>query len=267
MSQPPLITPDLFESLQAKIDDDTNVRELIKEIVQSLEKAEKKAIAHITNAHSLPEPQLEKALSRAILHDEFLNIVKIVGGLQDIASKHPYYKFNGMWTRAMQDAVFIVLLLYWHLGPDFPLAHSKDSSAPQTKYRLATLDETADLLKTIRQPPDGQDEFHLTTEEYLHGMISLLDELARLSRTSVTLGDYKRPLIIARFVKDVHAGFGLLNLKNDSLRKRGDGIKYKVRETEDVVYDLSLRGLASTSSSGSSGDVASRAADGATSAT
>jgi GMP synthase PP-ATPase subunit len=34
-----------------------------------------------------------------------------------------------------------------------------------------------------------------------------------------------------------------LNLKNDILRKRSDGIKYKVKEVEDVVYDLSLRGL------------------------
>jgi hypothetical protein len=32
-------------------------------------------------------------------------------------------------------------------------------------------------------------------------------------------------------------------LKNDSLRKRSDGVKYKVKEVEDVVYDLSLRGL------------------------
>lgn len=44
-------------------------------------------------------------------------------------------------------------------------------------------------------------------------------------------------------MKDVHAGFQLLNLKNDSLRKRSDSLKYKVREVEDVVYDLSLRNL------------------------
>ena len=31
-----------------------------------------------------------------------------------------------------------------------------------------------------------------------------------------------------QFIKDVHAGFQLLNLKNDMLRKRSDGIKYKV---------------------------------------
>lgn len=48
---------------------------------------------------------------------------------------------------------------------------------------------------------------------------------------------------ISIFVKSLHAGFGVLNLKNDALRKRSDGIKYRVKEVEDVVYDLSLRGL------------------------
>lgn len=88
-----------------------------------------------------------------------------------------------------------------------------------------------------------RDCFHLTIEEYLLALISLVEELSRLARNSVTLGDYRRPLQISQFIKDVHAGFQILNLKNDSLRKRSDGIKYKVKEVEDVVYDLSLRGL------------------------
>lgn len=39
------------------------------------------------------------------------------------------------------------------------------------------------------------------------------------------------------------SGFQILNLKNDVLRKRVDALKYRVKEVEDVVYDLSLRGL------------------------
>jgi hypothetical protein len=41
----------------------------------------------------------------------------------------------------------------------------------------------------------------------------------------------------------LHAGFQMLNLKNDSLRRRSDGLKYRVKDVEDVVYDLSLRNL------------------------
>ena len=83
---------------------------------------------------------------------------------------------------------------------------------------------------------------------------------ARLAVNSVTLGDYNRPLQISQFVKDLHTGFQILNLKNDSLRRRSDSIKYNVRnpsqglnkanelwlqvkKIEEVVYDLTLRNL------------------------
>ena len=91
-----------------------------------------------------------------------------------------------------------------------------------------------------------------------------------MAPNSVTLGENGRPLEISKFIKDIHAGFQLLNLKNDALRRRSDTIKYSVRryprrsvvqhqcdslsqnkiadqvqvkKVEDVVYDLSLRGL------------------------
>lgn len=44
----------------------------------------------------------------------------------------------------------------------------------------------------------------------------------------MTLGDYTRPMQIGSFIKDLFAGFQLLNLKNDVLRKRSDGMKYSV---------------------------------------
>lgn len=107
---------------------------------------------------------------------------------------------------------------------------------------MLTIEEVGSVMNVPVNVKD-RDTFHLTIEEYLLALISLVEELSRLARNSVTLGDYRRPLQISQFIKDVHAGFQILNLKNDSLRKRSDGIKYKVKEVEDVVYDLSLRGL------------------------
>mgnify|MGYP002280873356 CR=1 FL=1 len=66
---------------------------------------------------------------------------------------------------------------------------------------------------------------------------------SRLAVNSVTAGDYGRPMRIAKFVGDLDSGFRLLNLKNDSLRKRFDGLKYDLKKVEEVVYDLSIRGL------------------------
>jgi hypothetical protein len=79
---------------------------------------------------------------------------------------------------------------------------------------------------------------------YAHGALMCLRCQARLAVNSVIAEDYARPLAIARFVGELHAGFQLLNLKNDALRKRFDGIKYDVKKIEEVVYDVSIRGLA-----------------------
>lgn len=66
---------------------------------------------------------------------------------------------------------------------------------------------------------------------------------SRLSVNAVTAGDYGLPLRIARFIGELDSGFRLLNLKNDSLRKRFDGLKYDLKKAEEVVYDLTIRGL------------------------
>jgi hypothetical protein len=147
-----------------------------------------------------------------------------------MASQYPYYKYSHSWTRDMQSCVAGILLCGYLGGMD------------TERGQLLTLEDVARVLGVPANLKD-RDAFHLTIEEYLQALISLLDELARLARNSVTLGDYRRPMEIAKFIKDVHAGFQILNLKNDSLRKRSDGVKYKVKEVEDVVYDLSLRGL------------------------
>ena len=135
-----------------------------------------------------------------------------------------------MWSRQVQDVVYCILFAQW-LG-----------ALDGKQGDLLTLDQLGEVLKIPVNLKD-RDSFHITIEEYLQALISLLDELARLARNSVTLGDYRRPLQISQFIKDVHAGFQILNLKNDSLRRRSDGIKYRVKEVEDVVYDLSLRDL------------------------
>ena len=88
-----------------------------------------------------------------------------------------------------------------------------------------------------------RDAFHITIEEYLLSLIDLTQDLSRLATNSVTMGDFELPLTISAFIKDLFAGFQMLNLKNDILRKRADAVKYDVKRVEDVVYDLSLRGL------------------------
>jgi len=175
------------------------------------------------------KPVLESAENS--LKDE----IETVGNLAAVASNFPYYKYNGMWTREIQNVIFAILLCGW-LGGVATL------NKPAQPGRLLTIEEAGEILQVPVNLKD-RDSFHVSIEEYLQALISLIEELSRLAINSVTLGDYHRPLQISQFIKDLHAGFQILNLKNDSLRRRSDGIKYNVKKVEDVVYDLSLRNL------------------------
>ena len=44
-------------------------------------------------------------------------------------------------------------------------------------------------------------------------------------------------------MSELDAAFRLLNLKNDAVRKRFDGLKYDMKKVEEIVYDLRIRGL------------------------
>ena len=74
---------------------------------------------------------------------------------------------------------------------------------------------------------------------------------SRLAVNSVVHGDVERPVQIAAFINEMNSAFQLLNLKNDFLRRRYDGLKYDVRKVEEVVYDLSIRGLKNPGEPGS----------------
>ena len=94
------------------------------------------------------------------------------------------------------------------------------------------------LLQELRD-----EKLYLDFEDYLSGVIQLSNELSRFTVNCVTNGDFTRPMRISAFLQEVLEGFRLLNLKNDSLRKKFDSIKYDMKKGEEVVYDLSIRGL------------------------
>ncbi|PSN66312.1 recombination hotspot-binding protein-like protein [Corynespora cassiicola Philippines] len=246
-----MVDPAIFQDLQARVDEDSAVRDELRDIVQALEKQNRNISFILSRAHSTPVTSRTKeiflsaktqALTSTTVPDvlkaaeePIQKAVETVSQLSQSASKLPYYKFNNMWSRQVQDLAYGVLFWGWLGG------HKLDGGAAKCG-ELLTIEKIGELLKIPVNLKD-RDEFHLTIEEYLQALISLLEELTRLARNAVTLGDYERPLLINQFVKDVFAGFQVLNLKNDSLRRRSDGIKYRVKDVEDVVYDLSLRNL------------------------
>ncbi|KAI9777773.1 MAG: hypothetical protein M1839_008568 [Geoglossum umbratile] len=205
-----MIDQAIFKRLQAKIDEDAQVKEELRNILQALERQGRHTQSILAGAHSTPVSQIKDVTgpARAAIAEE----IETVARLSSIASGYPYYKYNGLWTRDIQNSCFAILLCGWLGGWE-------------TEGRLLTIEDVGRVMDVPVNLKD-RDAFHLTIEEYLHALISLIEELARLAVNSVTLGDYQRPLQISQFVKDLHAGFQILNLKNDSLRKRSDSIKY-----------------------------------------
>ncbi|KAM3066816.1 Translin-1 [Clarireedia jacksonii] len=228
-----MVDPKIFEDLQTKIDEDAEVRDQIKAILQTLERQCRNAQSILSRAHSTPAAHLQPVLESA--EKAIKEEVDSIGKLSSVASSSPYYKYNGIWTRDVQNVIFAVLLCGWLGGM------AKDGR-PAEAGRLFTIEEVGEILQVPVNLKD-RDAFHISIEEYLLSLITLIEELSRLAINSVTLGDYQRPLQISQFVKDLHAGFQILNLKNDVLRRRSDSIKYNVKKIEDIVYDLSLRNL------------------------
>lgn len=80
---------------------------------------------------------------------------------------------------------------------------------------------------------------------------------SRFAVNSVINNDYEQPLQILKFLTELSVGYRLLNFKNDWLRKRFDALKYDVKKVEEIVYDLSVRGLIPSKSQSCSNDAKS----------
>ncbi|KAF4506425.1 hypothetical protein G6O67_006514 [Ophiocordyceps sinensis] len=229
----PLLDPSIFAYLEAKVDEETQARDAVGQIVQRLDRAVAAAQGLLSRVHSTPRSRYAELVAQVekAVRDE----VAVVKELDEEASKHPYYKYNSKWSRAVQGAMGTAIYCAW-------LGGFSSSSATGQVGRLLSLEELGTIFSAPTNLKD-RDAFHLTIEEYLLALIDLTQDLSRLATNAVTHGDFDLPMVISAFVKDLFAGFQLLNLKNDILRKRADAVKYDVKRVEDVVYDLSLRGL------------------------
>jgi len=223
MPNTPLIE---WGNLAQTLEEESARREQIREKVRELDAAVRQMVSALSAVHSTPESDFPKLAVHARTHLPL--VCQTVAALAVMVPQWQFYRYSDMWSRSAQSASFCVTLIGW-LEVD----------------RLVTKEEVASTL-AIDQA--WKDHFILTTEDYLHSLISLISELARLCPNSVTLAAASGapitvPLRVSRFCKDLSAGFALLNLKNDSLRKRFDGIKYDLKAIEQVMFDITLRGL------------------------
>ncbi|KAH3774947.1 hypothetical protein DPMN_176342, partial [Dreissena polymorpha] len=194
----------------------------IRTIVRDLEQSAREILTQIQTVHQSDGIKCVQEICNGIT-PLFGNIQK---GMQILAGKIPdsqYYRYSDQWRFLIQRLAFLAAFLTYL----------------QTES-VISMQDVATLIgvKVLRE-----EGFHIDLEDYLMGLLQLASELSRLAVNAVTAGDYGRPMRIAKFVGELDSGFRLLNLKNDSLRKRFDGLKYDLKKVEEVVYDLTIRGL------------------------
>ena len=209
---------DIFTILRTQLAGDQELKECLQHALEPLEESVRELYTSLQTIHNPGKLSFSSICERG---DAMLLISR--DKLKALIIALPtgrYYKFNSMWSFSMQRLVTCLSLIHY--------------------LRKGTLITQVQVSEQLELDPD---RFNLILEDYLVGILFMASELSRLTVNSVIQGDYKRPFEIFKFVTELNAGFKLLHFKNDHLRKKYDSLKYDVRKIEEVVYDLTLRGL------------------------
>uniref|UniRef100_H3A8E0 Translin n=1 Tax=Latimeria chalumnae TaxID=7897 RepID=H3A8E0_LATCH len=221
---------EMFITIQSSLTADQDIRDEIRKVVQVLEQTAREILTVLQSVHQTSgfkdiPVKCQKAR-------EYFSTVR--SHLATLKTKFPgdhYYRFETFYrSYASAPANFVGLF--------FILFNSPVTVYKEVAPQSQRLGKKLNLKKTM----------HFIERSCVTKLFCLLQ--SRLAVNSVTAGDYSRPLRISSFINELDSGFRLLNLKNDSLRKRYDGLKYDVKKIEEVVYDLSIRGLAKEQEAG-----------------
>ncbi|XP_065857511.1 uncharacterized protein [Euphorbia lathyris] len=208
-----------FKEFRTHLEESGTLRERIRAVVSEIESATR--IMHVSlllvhQSRPLSEV-LEEAKSQIeVLKGHYSRLAEI---MRDCSGQ--YYRYHGDWKSETQSVVSLLVFMHW-LETGNLLMHSE----AEEKLGL------------------NSSEFSLDVEDYLIGVCFTSNELPRYVVNRVTAGDYDCPRKVLKFLTDLHTGFRMLNLRNDFLRKKFDGMKYDVRRVEEVYYDVKIRGLA-----------------------
>lgn len=127
----------------------------------------KAANALLSRVHSIPPSEVSALVTKT--KPVLAEAIKELHALIKVAEPYPYYKYNAMWTKDLQTLIFCVLMSAW-LEKVYAEGEGERGNA------LLTLEETGAALG-VPVNLKTEDKFHLTLEEYLHSIISMVEEL------------------------------------------------------------------------------------------
>lgn len=212
---------DDLEYITSLLEKDVVMTEKLRDLSSELDRKTRMVVSVLNKIHSLPAQSIPDIVNSA--KPLLIGCRDSIALIAEAVPEHEFWRWNHIWHKQIQAAVFCAALVeYLSTG------------------KLLSISQANDVFE-IR--PEWQDRFHIQAEDYLMGLISLVNELSRYSVNAVTSGNLEEPYKASAFVKNIMSGFSMLNLKNDNLRKRFDSLKYDIKKIEEVVYDISLRGF------------------------
>ncbi|KAK6152382.1 hypothetical protein DH2020_015017 [Rehmannia glutinosa] len=219
-----------FEEFRHQLDDSGSLRERIRSVALEIESATRLMQSSLLLIHqSRPIPEvLEKAKGQIVVLRELFS------KLAEIIRECPgqYYRYHGDWRTETQTVVSLLAFMHW-LETESLLLHAEAEEK---------LGHVSGYVLISRFCSDA-------------GICFMSNDLPRYVVNQVTAGDYDCPGKVLKFLTDLHSAFRMLNLRNDFLRKKFDGMKYDLRKVEEVHYDVKIRGLATNGKSkGEQGD-------------
>ena len=108
----PNIDPTIFSSLQAKIDQETGIRDELRNFVDTLSKQGRITQSILSRVHNTATSELETSVLTPCA-DSLSEQAATVKSLAEAASKYPFYKWNNIWQRDIQTVVSSLQLYEW----------------------------------------------------------------------------------------------------------------------------------------------------------
>lgn len=246
----------IFDQLRTSLTASTAEKTALDDKVEAIRSALRPIHFQFSKIHSTPPSQLAELV-------QGIDLSPLVVAVKALHTDEPiaFHKYSGLWAEPLQSAIAVVLLRVWITRQAAPAGSSTGDSGAGNRKMLDLLEDPSSVSSFFGVPLSQLDvtaesalsdatQFHITIQNYLHAVLILCNELSRLAFNSVTtaaLGNspekFGLPVVINKFLKEVQAAYLSLNLKNDSLRRRTDGLKYDVKTVEQIVYDLTLREL------------------------
>jgi len=195
-----------FSSLNADLEADHEKRELIQKEVRQINELQRKIQFQLQKVHTNPANAQSVVEICKSANPLFAQIWPHWQNISAAIGKEHVEKFHHLWRFAMSQLVFMATL-----------KHVLET------HSLMSQDDTAALVvgkAEAKQESKAQARIEIDLEDYLSGLSSLPRELSRLCVNCVRSGNYTLPVAISAFVSDLYSGFRLLNLRNDTLRRK-----------------------------------------------